>query len=551
MRLIFEHERAAIFHGDSADLDLPENSIDAIVCDPPAGIGFMSNGWDLSRVNLPDPSFLNWFAGFVDGEGCFSVHTKTSTGYETYDCQFSLSLRRDDEPIIREIHRRLGIGTVALRDRSDEQRPNTNPQVRYCISAKADCLRLVEILRAAPLRAKKAQDFELWCDALDAWMHHRPNEWSDMRAARERLMSARRYTEYGKYAGPPDRRGFIGNLKLALRPAFRALKPGGHGLFWALPRTAHWTALALEDLGFEIRDSICHLFGTGFPKSLNVEGMGTALKPGGEVWWLARKPLDGTVAENIRKWGTGGLNIDGCRIGNDVRYNNPSGGSPDDGAIFGLGMRGKGEGTVAVGRWPANVVYTHDAGCIEVGIQEDTHVVGVGPKLGEASRTLKFGMGTRETTTKWACVEGCPVRQLDAHQGASRFYYCAKPSRAEKEAGLDHLPVRSGSEITGRAEGSAGIQNPRAGTGARGGARNYHPTVKSIALMRYLCRLVTPPGGTILDPFSGSGTTGIAALAEGFGFIGCELTNDYLPILVGRVRHALGLPAERPGGEPR
>lgn len=123
--------------------------------------------------------------------------------------------------------------------------------------------------------------------------------------------------------------------------------------------------------------------------------------------------------------------------------------------------------------------------------------------------------------------------------GAARFFYVAKSSRAERDAGLSHLPPKSGGEATGRVDGSVGTENPRAGAGRTGGARNVHPTVKNIALMRWLIRLITPPGGVILDPFAGSGSTGVAALAEGCRFIGCELADEYIPLIEGRLQHAL------------
>ena len=121
--------------------------------------------------------------------------------------------------------------------------------------------------------------------------------------------------------------------------------------------------------------------------------------------------------------------------------------------------------------------------------------------------------------------------------GASRFFYVAKATRAEKDAGLDHLPLRTGGDATDREEGSAGLNSPRAGSGRTGGVRNHHPTVKSIALMRWLCRLITPPGGIVLDLFAGSGTTGLAALAEGLRFVGVEREAEFVDVAAGRLAH--------------
>lgn len=359
---------------------------------------------------------------------------------------------------------------------------------------------------------------------------------------------------------PPSGIGFMGKewdddrggrdtwiawLAEELAPAFRALKPGGHGLVWALPRTSHWTAMALELCGFEIRDRVSHLFLNGFPKSLDVgkaidkaagaertevvragarqggatvtgyadglnvgfaqrelrapatadakrwDGWGTALKPACEDWWLVRKPLAGTVAANVLRYGTGGINVGACRIPNDApgEKRQPIRVRNDQIEIApGAGQRGGSD----AGRWPPHLV-----------VSDGVEVPGIDP---------------------------------------ARYFYCPKPSTAERELGLDHLPLRSGQEITGREEGSAGSKHARAGAGARGGRRNIHPTLKSIALMRWLVRLITPPGGIVLDPFAGSGTTGIAALLEGARFVGVEQGGEggeYLPILEGRIRHAL------------
>jgi hypothetical protein len=379
-------------------------------------------------------------------------------------------------------------------------------------------------------------------------------------------------------------------LAKTMRPSFDALKPGGHALVWALPRTSHWTATAVENLGFEIRDIHHHLFGTGFPKSMNVakagagdvwDGWGTALKPACEHWILCRKPLDGTVASNVRKHGVGGLNIDGCRIGENpgYKYNAAKNGTTfhgEQGARTQQTAEKRGADVIesSQGRWPAHVALSHAWPCWAKG--PDDYLC---PICGEVRQSGECGKcGIR----KGQCSSECPVAMLDEQAGerksgerksthkiadrvgqlskgnergrifkdappstggASRFFYVAKGSRAEKDAGLAHLPPRTAGEATDREEGSAGLSSPRTGAGRTGGARNFHPTVKSIALMRWLVRLITPPGGVILDPFAGSGSTGVAALAEGMRFIGIEQGGDdgeYLPIIEGRLRHALG-----------
>lgn len=336
-----------------------------------------------------------------------------------------------------------------------------------------------------------------------------------------------------------------------LRPALRALKPGGHALVWALPRTSHWTAMALEVAGFEIRDVHHHLFGTGFPKSLTSksapipDGAGTALKPAVEHWILARKPLAGTVGANFAEHGTGVLQIDACRIDSGGRHGSSDSAGQGRGhaatknhGTFGAGLGGVVAAAHASGRWPAHLSLEHAEDCtaecvdgcpVRVLDEQSGFSKSPGKVTRGGERGLKFGMARQEGVP-------CPSDS----GGASRFFYVAKGSRSEKDTGLDHLPPRTGGEATGRDDDTAGVNNPRAGAGRTGGARNFHPTVKSIALMRWLVRLVTPPGGVVLDMFAGSGTTGCAALAEGLRFIGCEMADEYIPIAAGRLRHALG-----------
>jgi site-specific DNA-methyltransferase (adenine-specific) len=294
----------------------------------------------------------------------------------------------------------------------------------------------------------------------------------------------------------------------------------------------------IEDAGFEIRDMIAWVYGQGFPKSLDVSkaidkaagaerevvgqyasfrpnnhadtkyngnlhtngsitapatdsarqwsGWGTALKPAMEPITVARKPLSGTVAENVQEWGTGAINVDGCRVGT-------SGGTCRDGKADTPNdagwenMRGHGVATLNAGRWPANII--HD------GSEEVEALTG----------------------------------------SAARFFYCAKASKADRDDGLQRFEVRRTGGMQATADGSmlTGSGNER--TTARA---NHHPTVKPTALMQYLCRLVTPSGGTVLDPFTGSGSTGRGAILEGFNFIGIEREAEYVEIARARIAEA-------------
>jgi site-specific DNA-methyltransferase (adenine-specific) len=245
----------------------------------------------------------------------------------------------------------------------------------------------------------------------------------------------------------------------------RALKPGGHILAFGSSRTFHRLAAGLEDAGFELRDTLMWLYGSGMPKSRKLEGgRGTALKPGFEPIVLGRRPLAGTVTQTIDAFGTGALEVESCRVGD---------------------------------RYPPNVVLSHDSDCEER-----------------------------------RCDEGCPVRDLDCEsrmrrvpeQQVSRFFYCPKTSRRERDAGCEKLSARSLDLFPNASKRS-------------GAARNPHPTVKPLELMRWLVRLACPPGGLVLDPFTGSGTTGAAVGLEGRRFLGIERETAYSEIAAARIRH--------------
>lgn len=262
-------------------------------------------------------------------------------------------------------------------------------------------------------------------------------------------------------------------------PAFwwevlRVLKPGAHVVAFGGTRTYHRLVCALEDAGFEIRDQLAWIYGSGFPKSHRqtgpFDGWGTALKPAFEPIVLARKPLDGTVAENLRRWGVGALNIDGCRVASEghVTFDRAAGSRSRERYRTGTAVAGSGRLTQQ-GRWPANVL--HD-GSVEVEAAFPAAPGAILPVRGtEPARKTKNVIGAFSGGRHAATPRG------DAGS-AARFFYSAKASRAER-AGADH------------------------------------PTIKPIGVMRWLCRMIAPPGALILDPFAGSGTTGIAARAEG------------------------------------
>lgn len=344
-----------------------------------------------------------------------------------------------------------------------------------------------------------------------------------------------------------------------LAEAARVLKPGGHALVWALPRTSHWTAMAVEDAGLEIRDCLTHLFGSGFPKSLDVgkaidkaagaerkvigpprgiggrdpakhavlpgdevyagawgnrwaanetapataeaarwDGWGTALKPAAEHWWLARRPLAGTVAANVLEHGTGALNIGACRTAVTDSVNARRNKGTGLGYQSGDAQRGAWDG--AAGRWPTNVVFSHPPLVVD------------GEVVGDACAE--------------GCVDGCPVAELDRQSGI--LTSGANPTRRNSDKFRDAYGDFKGQTecIPARGADSGGASRffPTFRYAAKAPASERPklpdgtawPTVKPVALMRWLVRLVTPPGGVVLDPFAGTGTTAEADVVEGF-----------------------------------
>lgn len=328
--------------------------------------------------------------------------------------------------------------------------------------------------------------------------------------------------------------------------AIRVAKPGGHLLAFGGTRTFHRLACAIEDAGWEIRDTVMWVYGSGFPKSQNIEktmtkkriddadkwsGWGTALKPAWEPIIVARKPLCGTVIANVLEHGTGAINVGGCRVGNEEVTIN----TWNDGAKpFGGGAGHEYASRIAQGRWPANLV--HD-GSDEV-LRLFPNSAGSGParKLHRSAKPkqIGWGMNKNEADTVYLSDAGCG--------SAARFFYCAKANRKDRDDGCEKLEAKSVGHYAQNEWSRKNMGNTP--DSERKPVHNTHPTVKPTDLMRYLCRLVTPPGGVVLDPFCGSGSTGKAAMLEGFSFIGIEREAEYADIARARIEHAANQAAQ-------
>jgi len=316
---------------------------------------------------------------------------------------------------------------------------------------------------------------------------------------------------------PPYELGFMGkawdNSGIAYdatvwAECLRVLKPGGHLIAFAGSRTYHRLGVAIEDAGFEIRDQILWMYGSGFGKGKNVgkevakiqcRDVGNSdlvdwnsqLKPAHEPAVLARKPLRGTIANNVLAYGTGALNVGACRVETTEDTSRMGGANPGMWAGKKQKVSGGGEG-----RYPANLIHDGSPEVLDI-FPQTTSKADPANRKASTKRKSEFSFGEDYTPPSY-----------EDHGSAARYFYTAKASQADRNTGLKRNDTCT------------------------------HPTVKPTDLMRYLCRLVTPPGGTVLDPFTGSGSTGRAAMLEGFNFLGAELLPEYHAIAIQRIAAA-------------
>ena len=455
---------------------IPDNSIDSVVTDPPYGIGFMGKAWDTFEPN--------------------NVKQAVETNTQSFNKNIE---SKQDNPNLKG-HKNSPIGS------------NSTFAGTYDLTTKGK------------------NDYQEWC------------------------------YEWGK-------------------ECFRVLKPGGHLLASNSPRMYHRMAIGLEDAGFEIRDQIMWVYGSGFPKSHNIgkaidkiegndrevvghnpnhrntesdviplgfqggrsdgtitkgnsewEGWGTALKPAHEPIVMARKPLtEKSIAENVLKYGTGGINIDGSRVGTDDTRSKAS--------LTALGQNSgwnahNNKEVIAgseCGRFPANIIFDEEAGQL---LDEQAPLTGSAFKA-KRKKDVEGGSGA---SLMRAHKEGEDNGYFDERGGASRFFYCPKTSKSDRNEGLIVEKEKNKRPI--------GVAFNNEDDLFQQGSGNNHPTVKPTDLMRYLINLITPPNGTTLDPFMGSGSTGKAAVRCGVNFIGIEKEQEYMDIASARIQHEQNKPLQ-------
>jgi len=485
--------------GDCRDImrTLPDNSVDAIVSDPPYGLSFMGKEWDhgvpgvefwTEALRVAKPG-----AHLVAFGGTRTYHRLAvaieDAGWEVRDCLswlygsgFPKSLAVD-----KAIDKRGGY-------------PHLAAQI-------GEALRMARESRGLTV----GECDKRFCGGTTNW------SWFEGRPKGQRAPTTQTFAAIA--AEWPE----VAHLAEAVAEAEREVV----GRDTKARSTAG--ASALPTMGGSVEYKSWDITAPATDAAKRWHGWGTALKPAWEPIILARKPLTGTVAANVTQYGTGAINVDGCRIGTDAVQINRW----DDGAKpFGGGAGHAYTPSQSTGRWPANVLLDEDAaGMLDA-------QAGERGAQGKASGPTLIEGSTSHSRGKFNGVADTPFYG-DAG-GPSRFFYTAKVSRKEREAGLDGMPERISAKSNGAqaADDRGEMYDPNTvGLNRTVRTTNHHPTVKPIALMRWLCRLVTPPNGLILDPFNGSGSTGCAAVLEGFRYLGCELEAEYVEIARRRIAY--------------
>ena len=495
-----------IYHANCLDViaSMGNDTIDALVTDPPYGLAFMNRAWDKA---LPDPKVWSECLRAMK-PGAHGVIFGAPRMYHRLACQVE-----DAGFEVRDVLMWMfGSGFPKNHDPSKavDKKRNDAEEVRVvcrAIRAQMDTLEVSS--------REIADDFGVSPGMVDHW------------AARD-TYSQPNLPTWDQWVRLRDLLGMGGELDAEVRRLND--RKGQVGEAWLeRPITGEVQGHTSVNYGLSTRDGAARDVAVS-DEARRLLGLGTALKPAYEPILLVRKPLRGTVVENVLAYGTGCLNIGACRVGHDEEVKTTTRTAPRySGIVYGGvvgGAQSSISGPAAEGRWPANVILDEEAGAL------------LDEQSGYAKDGVAVNRNRRERATSPVAYAPKNARGADVGfgggGGASRFFYCAKASKAEREAGLEHLDTRTvtdGREVTNDTAYQRGATE----------RRNTHPTVKPIALMRYLVRLIAPEGGTVFDPFTGSGSTGVACALEDVAFVGAELEAEYVKIANARVEHALGL----------
>jgi DNA modification methylase len=511
----YQSERVTLYHGDCIEVmkNLPENSVDSIVTDPPYELGFMGKSWDSSGVAFSVDVWKEALRVLKPGG-----HLIAFSGSRTYH-RMAVAIEDAGFEIRDQIMWIYGSGfpksldvAKAIDKSTGENRQRQLKFVTWMRSTGLTASRANQVLRESGLITESGtiagHYFEFTqpaiatanlFDALRPLLPEVPEEI-------ERLVAERTGIEWTAYKN---------------RPVL------GKGASTLINATGTY-AITNGEAGEEWKPKDYNITAPATAEAKQWQGWGTALKPAHEPMVLARKPLIGTVAANVLTYGTGGLNIDVSRVGSEDTRSPASktalGMMNDDAWQAQVVMAGS-----ANGRWPANVI--HDG---------SDEVVELFPTVkGATSRTAT--KPSNATSYVLGGDANTPIYDDNGNTSAARFFYCAKASKRDRNEGLDDQPDRVlAMSNQAKAELKRGnLHKGDSGVNTASVRKNHHPTVKPTDLMRYLCRLVTPPNGTVLDPFMGSGSTGKAAMYEDFEFIGIEMTEEYLPIAKARIEFAI------------